>query len=158
MNNINNMNNMDYPMNNLNMNNNMNNMMINNMNNIKNNMNNPNYFNNEQFNKNMVQNQNINNNNNYNNNINIFQRGEGIDNNEFQTIMNATISCLNKKENPLSKSIMKNIKKIIGGDWVIFAYVDGLKGYDLSVSTFDDSKLLSFSVDCFRFEVIKIAE
>ena len=53
---------------------------------------------------------------------------------------------------------MKQIKNIIGGDWVVFAYIDGLKGYDLSVSTYESNKLLSFAVDCFRFEVIKIGD
>ena len=62
------------------------------------------------------------------------------------------------EEDPLSKGIIKRVKKIVGGDWVVFACVNGLKGYDLSISTYDDDKLISYYVDSFKFEVIKIRD
>ena len=61
-------------------------------------------------------------------------------------------------ENPLSNAIIKRIKNSIGGDWVVFCYLDGLKGFDLSVSCDDGNKLIYFALDNFKFQVIKIKD
>ena len=148
-----------------------NNVMGNNMNNIINN-NNIQNLNNQGINQKI--NQFLNNNNQMNssqtqnqtqkeivtnkNNYEIINKGIGLNDNEINIIIESTFIALNNREDPLSKAIMKRVKSIIGGDWVIFAYTNGLKGYDLSVSTYDEDKIISYSVDCFRFEVIKISD
>ena len=171
-------NNMDNNMQNMgnNFNNGINNIQ-NNMGNIQNNMYNNNYMmddngmgNNNMMNNNinnqMNQQMNANFNNQIqsqnqlpmNNNYQIIRRGNGLNNNEVNIIIQSTCEALNNEEDPLSKGIIKRVKKIVGGDWVVFACVNGLKGYDLSISTYDDDKLISYYVDSFKFEVIKIRD
>ena len=54
--------------------------------------------------------------------------------------------------------LIQRIKNMLGGDWVVFICVDGLKGYDLSVSCNDENRLISFVMNNFRFQIIKIAD
>ena len=96
--------------------------------------------------------------NNYNFNIFPIQIGKGLNNNEINIIINSSCEALGNRDDPLSKGVIKRIKNIIGGDWVVFCNVEGIKGYDLSVSTDDGSKLCSFLLDNFKFQVIKIRD
>ena len=96
--------------------------------------------------------------NNHNNNMQVLNKGEGLKQNEIDCIIKCASESLNKREDPLSKAIINKVKNQIGGDWVIFAYVNGLKGYDLSVSMGEKDRMLSFDIDNFRFQVIKIGD
>ena len=98
------------------------------------------------------------NNHNNNNNIQVLNKGDGLKQKEIDCIINSASESLNKREDPLSKAIISKVKNQIGGDWVIFAYVNGLKGYDLSVSIGEKDRMLSFDIDNFRFQVIKIGD
>ena len=100
----------------------------------------------------------MNNHNNNNNNIQVLNKGDGLKQKEIDCIINSASESLNKREDPLSKAIISKVKNQIGGDWVIFAYVNGLKGYDLSVSIGEKDRMLSFDIDNFRFQVIKIGD
>ena len=93
-----------------------------------------------------------------NSNVQILISGSGLKQKEIDCITNIANESLNKREDPLSKSIINKVKNQIGGDWVIFAYVNGLKGYDLSVSIGENDRMLSFNIDNFRFQVIKIGD
>ena len=93
-----------------------------------------------------------------NNSIQILNSGNGLKKNEIDCIVNSACESLNKREDPLSKAIISKVKNQIGGDWVIFAYINGLKGYDLSVSIGEKDRMLSFDIDNFRFQVIKIGD
>ena len=148
-----------------------NNIMGNNMNNIINNSNiqnldnqminqeiNPIFHNNNQMNFNQNQNQMQNEIVTNNNNCELIKIGKGLNNKDIKIINESTFTALNKREDPFFKAIIKRVKSIIGRDWVIFAYTNGLKGYDFSVRTYDEDKIISYSVDCFRFEVIKIRD
>ena len=84
--------------------------------------------------------------------------GTGLKEDEINCIIDSARESLNKREDPLSKAIINKVKNKIGGDWVIFAYVNGLKGYDLSVSIGEKDRMLSFDIDNFRFQVIKIGD
>ena len=97
-------------------------------------------------------------NNSNNNSMQILNKGNGLKQNEIDCIINSACESLNKREDPLSKAIINKVKNQIGGDWVIFAYVNGLKGYDLSVSIGEKDRMLSFDIDNFRFQVIKIGD
>ena len=159
-------------------NNNMNN--INNMNNM-NNMNIPEYISNpfRIHNQNQNQNniniigqnsQNINyiNNNinnlnslntlNNNNDFHLIRCGKKFNNNDINLIINSSYEELNRKGDPLSKSIIQRIKNLLGGNWVVFICVVGLKGYDLSVSVDDEDRLISFIIKNFKFQIIKISD
>ena len=153
----------------------------NNMNNINNmnNMNNPEYISNPFRNQNQNQNniniigqnsQNINyiNNNinnlnslnilNNNNDFHLIRCGKKFNNNDINLIINSSYEELNRKGDPLSKSIIQRIKNLLGGNWVVFICVVGLKGYDLSVSVDDEDRLISFIIKNFKFQIIKISD
>jgi len=156
-------------------NNNMNN--INNINNM-NNMNNPEYISNPFRIHNQNQNQNniniigqnsqninyinnnINNLNSLNNNndFHLIRCGKKFNNNDINLIINSSYEELNRKGDPLSKSIIQRIKNLLGGNWVVFICVVGLKGYDLSVSVDDEDRLISFIIKNFKFQIIKISD
>ena len=155
-------------------NNNMNNM--NNINNM-NNMNNPEYISNPFRIHNQNQNQNniniigqnsqninyINNNLNSlnilnNNDFHLIRCGKKFNNNDINLIINSSYEELNRKGDPLSKSIIQRIKNLLGGNWVVFICVVGLKGYDLSVSVDDEDRLISFIIKNFKFQIIKISD
>ena len=146
--NLNSMNNM----NDMNNNNNMNG----NMNNNNNQYNNFNQNQNYQINNN--EEQNIPLNNQMNHKIEIIRKGKGLRDKEISCIINSACEALNKREDPLSKGIINKLIRRIGGDWVIFASINQLKGYDLSVSTYNSNKIFDFLIDNFRIQAIKIRE
>ena len=125
----------------------------NNMNNI-NNMNIPEYI------INYINNNNINNLNSLNNNndFHLIRCGKKFNNNDINLIINSSYEELNRKGDPLSKSIIQRIKNLLGGNWVVFICVVGLKGYDLSVSVDDEDRLISFIIKNFKFQIIKISD
>jgi len=153
MNNINNMNNMNIPeyisnpFRNHNQNQNQNNINI-----IGQNSQNINYINNNINNLNSL---NILNN---NNDFHLIRCGKKFNNNDINLIINSSYEELNRKGDPLSKSIIQRIKNLLGGNWVVFICVVGLKGYDLSVSVDDEDRLISFIIKNFKFQIIKISD
>ena len=153
MNNINNMNNMNIPeyISNPfrihNQNQNQNNINI-----IGQNSQNINYINNNINNLNSL---NILNN---NNDFHLIRCGKKFNNNDINLIINSSYEELNRKGDPLSKSIIQRIKNLLGGNWVVFICVVGLKGYDLSVSVDDEDRLISFIIKNFKFQIIKISD
>ena len=147
---------------NMNIMNNMNDMNNNN-NNMNGNMNNNNYqYNNFNQNQNYQMNnneeQNIPLNNQMKHKLEIIGQGKGLRNEEINCIINSAYEALNKREDPLSKGIINKLIRRIGGDWVIFASINQLKGYDLSVSTYNSNKIFDFLIDNFRIQAIKIGE
>ena len=150
MNNINNMNNMNIPeyisnpFRNHNQNQNQNNINI-----IGQNSQNINYINNNINNLNSLNN---------NNDFHLIRCGKKFNNNDINLIINSSYEELNRKGDPLSKSIIQRIKNLLGGNWVVFICVVGLKGYDLSVSVDDEDRLISFIIKNFKFQIIKISD
>jgi len=186
-NNMNNINNNIYGNNmNNNTNNNINNNNNIGFNLNPNNINNPQYFNinrennpfgnpNPNINRNntIIMNQNIPNYNYINNGINqinqinnsinninyrIIKCGNKFSNNDIKDIINTCNQGYKGREDPLSKWIIQRIKAILGGDWVVFICAIGLKGYDLSVSLDDENRFISFIIDNFKFQIIKIKD
>ena len=150
MNNINNINNMNIPeyISNPfrihNQNQNQNNINI-----IGQNSQNINYINNNINNLNSLNN---------NNDFHLIRCGKKFNNNDINLIINSSYEELNRKGDPLSKSIIQRIKNLLGGNWVVFICVVGLKGYDLSVSLDDENRFISFIIDNFKFQIIKIKD
>jgi hypothetical protein len=62
------------------------------------------------------------------------------------------------KEDPLSNGIIKRIKKDLGGEWMVFASIQDLKGYDFSLSIVTGNDFLSFLIDNFRFQVCRLRD
>ena len=88
----------------------------------------------------------------------LISRGNGIDNNEFYVITHAAYEALNAREDPLSNGIIKRIKSKIGGEWMAFASIEGLKGYDFSLSIVTGNDFLSFLVQNFRFQICRLRD
>ncbi len=90
--------------------------------------------------------------------FNLIGRGNGIDEKEFYVITHAAFDALNMKEDPLSNGIIKRIKKDLGGEWMVFASVEQLKGYDFSLSIVTGNDFLSFTIRNFRFQVCRLRD
>ena len=90
--------------------------------------------------------------------FNLIGRGNGIDEKEFYVITHAAFDALNMKEDPLSNGIIKRIKKDLGGEWMVFASCEGLKGYDFSLSIVTGNDFLSFTIRNFRFQVCRLRD
>ena len=88
----------------------------------------------------------------------LISRGNGIDEREFYVITHAAADALNNKEDPLSNGIIKRIKKDLGGEWMVFASMEGLKGYDFSLSIVTGNDFLSFTIQKFRFQVCRLRD
>ena len=91
-------------------------------------------------------------------NFRLISRGTGIDQREFYVITHSAADALNKKEDPLSNGIIKRIKKDLGGEWMVFASIQDLKGYDFSLSIVTGNDFLSFLIDNFRFQVCRLRD
>ena len=85
-------------------------------------------------------------------------RGKGIDEKEYYDITHAASDALRAKEDPLSNGIIKRIKNSLGGEWMVFASVEGLKGYDFSLSIVTGNDFLSFTIENFRFQVCRLRD
>ena len=85
-------------------------------------------------------------------------RGKGIDEKEYYVITHSAADALNAKEDPLSNGIIKKIKSQLGGEWMVFASVEGLKGYDFSLSIVTGNDFLSFTIQNFRFQICRLRD
>lgn len=85
-------------------------------------------------------------------------KGNGIDRNEYTTIINSAYTALTQKVDPLSNGIVKLIKQGLGGEWFVFACTEGLKGYDFSLSVVTGSDFLSFKINQFHFQVCRLRD
>jgi hypothetical protein len=91
-------------------------------------------------------------------NFSLISRGTGIDQREYYVITHSAADALNKKEDPLSNGIIKRIKQDLGGEWMVFASIRDLKGYDFSLSIVTGNDFLSFLIDNFRFQVCRLRD
>ena len=91
-------------------------------------------------------------------NYRLIRCGKKFNNNDVNIIINSSNEELKRGSDPLSKCIIQRIKNLLGGNWVVFVCVNGLKGYDLSVSVEDENRLISFIIDNFKFQIIKIGD
>ena len=91
-------------------------------------------------------------------NFKLMSRGNGIDEREYYCITHAASDALNKKEDPLSNGIIKRIKRDLGGEWMVFASIENLKGYDFSLSIVTGNDFLSFTIQNFRFQVCRLRD
>ena len=82
--------------------------------------------------------------------------GQGIDMNEFQSIVQAATYAYQTKVNPLSTGVANTIKQRIGGEWFVFVSPVGIKDYDFALSSVKGGDFMSFSLDNPLFQVCRI--
>ena len=92
------------------------------------------------------------------NGFSLIGRGNGIDDKEFYVITHSANDALIAREDPLSNGVIKRIKNQIGGEWMVFASIEGLKGYDFSLSIVTGNDFLSFIINNFRFQVCRLRD
>ena len=85
----------------------------------------------------------------------LISRGEGINEKEYYVIIHSAANALNAKEDPLPEGIIKRMKNVLEGNWMVFANVKGLKGYDFSCSHINPKCFLSFLIGNFSFHALK---
>ena len=88
----------------------------------------------------------------------LIKRGKGIDKNEYYYITHAANDAYQAREDPLSKGTIKRIKKALGGEWMVFSGVKGLKGYDFTLSIVTGNDFLSFTIGDFDFQVCRLTD
>ena len=91
-------------------------------------------------------------------NFKLLGRGIGIDEQEFYIITHSANDCLKRKQNPLSDAICKQIKKVLGGEWMCFAMLVDAKGFDFSLTVVTGNDFLSFVIDKFRFQICRLRD
>jgi len=88
----------------------------------------------------------------------LISRGKGIDQKEYYDITHAANDALGAREDPLSNGIIKRIKKSLGGEWMVLSSIEGLKGYDFSLSIVTGNDYLSFIIENFHFQVFRLRD
>ena len=89
--------------------------------------------------------------------LQVFARGNGIDQNEYNGIIQGCTMAYNAKTTPLSNACVQNIKQILRGEWFVFVCTLGNKDNDFSLSIVTGSDFLSFSLDNKHFQVCRLA-
>lgn len=89
--------------------------------------------------------------------LQLIAKGKGIDQNEYNGIIQGCTMAYNINSNPLSNECVKNIKNLIRGEWFVFVCPVGSKQYDFSLSIVTGSDFLSFSLDSTHFQVCRLA-
>ena len=89
--------------------------------------------------------------------LQLIAKGKGIDQNEYNGIIQGCTMAYNINSNPLSNECVKNIKNLIRGEWFVFVCPVGSKQYDFSLSIVTGSDFLSFSLDTTHFQVCRLA-
>ena len=89
--------------------------------------------------------------------LQLIAKGKGIDQNEYNGIIQGCTMAYNINSNPLSNECVKNIKNLIRGEWFVFVCPVGSKQYDFSLSIVTGADFLSFSLDSTQFQVCRIS-
>ena len=88
----------------------------------------------------------------------LFKRGKGIDENEYNTIIESAINSYLNHKNPLSSATAYLIKNKIGGEWFVFVCPVNITNYDFNLSVVTGGDFLSFSIDNLHFQVCRIRD
>ena len=90
------------------------------------------------------------------NNFRLIERGQGIGDLEYTSIIAAAKEALNCRDDPLSNGVTRRIKSLIGGEWFVYVCMEGLKGYDFNLSATMGSEFVSFVLNKFHFQVCRL--
>lgn len=82
--------------------------------------------------------------------------GNGIDSQEYNSIVQAATVAYTMKQYPLSTYVASGIKSRIGGEWFCFISQVTEKDYDFAMSCVKGGDFISFSLDNTLFQVCRI--
>ena len=82
--------------------------------------------------------------------------GFGINQVEFQSIVNACTQAYISGLTPLSNYAANYIKSYLGGEWFVFVSDIGKEDYDFSLTMVKGADIMVFSLDNKRFEVCRL--
>ncbi len=82
--------------------------------------------------------------------------GRGINNNEYQTIVNCCKQAYLQRQVPYSSTAAKLIKGYLGSEWLVICAPTNDKTYDFSLTSVEGGDYMSFSLDNTLFQVCKI--
>lgn len=83
-------------------------------------------------------------------------RGQGIDQNEYDSIIGSARSCLMNNQQPLSTATGNMIKQYLGGEWFVFVCPVGCRNFDFSLTCVTGGDFLSFSLGNTLFQVCRL--
>ncbi len=82
--------------------------------------------------------------------------GQGIDMNEFNSIVNCCKQAYMQQLTPYSQNAGKLIKQYLGAEWFLIVSSTTNKNYDFSITSVEGGDFMSFSLDQTLFQVCKI--
>ena len=82
--------------------------------------------------------------------------GQGIDMNEFNSIVECCKQCYMSRATPLSEHCTAAIKQRLGGDWFVFQCEEGNSDFDFHLTKVKGGDFMSFSLDNKKFEVCRL--
>ena len=84
--------------------------------------------------------------------------GEGIDKNEYNSIINAALTAYKNRMMPLSINTTNLIKNYINGEWFVFICELGSKCFDFCLTTVQGSDYMTFSLDNVLFQICRLRD
>jgi len=87
--------------------------------------------------------------------VNVIRRGSGITLNEQQSIINCAINVYQNRIEPISNNTAKEVKKTLGGDWLVIYYPQG-KPVDFNMTCVQGNDYLYFTLDNWAFQVCRL--
>ena len=81
--------------------------------------------------------------------------GQGIDQREYQTIINCCKQAYMAKISPMSNQAGKLIKQHLGGEWFVITSSTFQKKYDFCVTSVEGGDFMAFSLDSTMFQAVK---
>ena len=87
--------------------------------------------------------------------VKVLRRGSGITMNEQQNIINCAINVYQNKIEPISNNTAKEVKRTLGGDWLVIYYPQG-KPVDFNMTCVQGNDYLYFTLDDWAFQVCRL--
>ena len=82
--------------------------------------------------------------------------GQGIDMNEFNSIVDCCKQAYISRATPLSEHCTTLIKQRLGGDWFVFQCEEGNSDFDFHLTKVRGGDYMTFSLDNKKFEVCRL--
>ena len=82
--------------------------------------------------------------------------GQGIDMNEFNSIVECCKQCYMARATPLSERCTQAIKQRLGGDWFVFQCEEGKSDFDFHLTKVKGGDYMTFALDNIKFEVCRL--
>ena len=82
--------------------------------------------------------------------------GQGIDMNEFNSIVECCKQCYMARATPLSEHCTQGIKQRLGGDWFVFQCEEGKSDFDFHLTKVKGGDYMTFAFDNIKFEVCRL--